>query len=83
MEFSIQGIADLPLLRIVLASPQNSHQPRNDKLFCFMRIIKCGNFQNLFATIISLSELPYRRKSFIILVQEKEPKLKIMEMNEA
>ena len=41
-------------------------------LFCFISICKFGNFKNPFATITSLSELYFRNRSFIRLVQTKQ-----------
>ena len=44
----------------------------NDGLFCFISICKFGSFKNTFATITSLSELYFRIRRFILLVQTKK-----------
>ena len=41
-------------------------------LFCFISICKFGSFKNPFATITSLSELYFRFRRFILLVQTKK-----------
>ena len=54
------GIADLPLLRTLLAVHQKISRAKflgNDGLFCFISRCKFGTFKNPFATITSLSEL--------------------------
>ena len=61
------GLADLPLLRTLLAIHQ---VPRakflgSKRLFCFISICKFGNFKNPFAKITSLSELYLRFRRFI------------------
>ena len=53
------GIADLPLLRTLLAICQKSQGAKflgSDGLFCVSNICKFGSFKNPFATITSLSE---------------------------
>ena len=45
---------------------------RSDRLFCFNCICKLGTFKNTFAIITSLSELYFRFRRFILLVQTKE-----------
>ena len=45
---------------------------RNDGLFCFISIFKFGSFKNSFAMITSLSELYFRFRRFILLVQTKK-----------
>ena len=65
------GIADLPLLRTLLAICQKSREP-SDGLFCFSSICKFGSFKNPFAMITSLSELYFRSRRFILLVQMKK-----------
>ena len=50
------GIADLPLLRTLLAIAK-SYKNQVSGLFCFISISKFGSFKNPFATIINLSEL--------------------------
>ena len=49
----------------------------SDGLFCFISICKFGSFKNPFATITSLSELYFRIRRFILLVQMK----KVISMN--
>ena len=51
------GIADLPLLRTLLAINQKSREPLlgSNGLFCFISICKFGSFKNPFGTITSLS----------------------------
>ena len=53
------GIADLPLLRTLLAIRQVTRAKflRSNGLFCFISICKFGSFKNTFAAITSLSEL--------------------------
>ena len=46
-------------------------------LFCFISICKFGSFKNPFAMITSLSELYFRFRRFILLVQTK----KVISMN--
>ena len=46
-------------------------------LFCFISICKFGSFKNPFAAITSLSELNFRSRRFIFLVQMK----KVISMN--
>ena len=43
----------------------------SDGIYCFIGICKFGSFKNLFATIISLPELYFRFKRFILLVQRE------------
>ena len=50
---------------------------RSDRLFYFSSICQFGTFQNSFATITSLSELSFRFRRFILLVQTK----KVISMN--
>ena len=49
----------------------------NNGLFCFTSICKFGSFKNPFATITNLSELYFRFRRFILLVQTK----KVISMN--
>ena len=44
----------------------------NDGLLCFSSICKFGSFKNPFAAITSLSELYFRFRRFILLVQMEE-----------
>ena len=88
------GIADLPLLRTLLAIRQKSREPRFwEVMDCyFSSICKFGSFRNPFAMITSLSELYFRFRRFILLVQTKKSDfyglwqqhklLKTMEMSE-
>ena len=65
---------------------------RSNGIFCFISIWKFGSFKNSFATITSLSELYFRIRRFILLVQTKKgdfcelwqqhKQLKTMEMRE-
>ena len=74
------GIADLPLLRTPLAICRKVPSARflgRDGFFCFISICKFGSFNNPFATINSLSELYFRFRRFILLVQMK----KVISMN--
>ena len=64
------GIADLPLLRTLLAIRQKSREPS-------LAYAKLGSFKNPFAMITSLSELCFRFRIFILLVQTK----KVISMN--
>ena len=73
------GIADLPLLRPLLAICQKSREPRYWGLMdsCFISILNFGSFKNPFTKITSLSELSFKIKKFILLVQTK----KVISMN--
>ena len=44
----------------------------SDRLFCFISTCKFGSFKNLFPTITSLSEIYFRFRRFILLVQTKK-----------
>ena len=74
------GKADLLLLRTLLAICQKYQKPKvskakslgNDELFCFISIYKFGSFKNPFAMITSLTELYFRFRRFILLVQMKK-----------
>ena len=48
-----------------------------DGLFCFISICKFGSFKNPFAMITSLSEIYFRFKRFVLLVQTE----KVISMN--
>ena len=67
------GIADLPLLRKLLAIWWKSWEPSFWEVMdsYFIRICKFGSFKNPFAMITSLSELYFRFRRFILLVQTK------------
>ena len=41
-------------------------------LFCFIRICKFGSFKNRFAMVTTLTELSFRSRRFILLVQAAE-----------
>ena len=68
------GIADLPLLRTLLAIHQKSRELSFWEVMdsCFSSICKFSSFKKLFATITSLSELYFRFRRFILLVQMKK-----------
>ena len=68
------GIADLPVLRRLLAICQKSRAKfqGSDRLFCFISISKFSSFKNPYATITSLLKLPFRFRRFILLVQMKQ-----------
>ena len=75
-----RGIADLRLLRTLLAICQKSREPRFWEAmdyFVFIRICKFSSFKNPLATITGLSELYLRSRRFILLVQTK----KVISMN--
>ena len=63
-----------PLLKTLLAICQKSRVKilENNRLFYFISICKFGSFKNPFATITSLSELSFRLRRFILLVQSKK-----------
>ena len=65
------GIADLHLLRTLLAIHQNSWEPIFSEVMDSFIVSMCKfrNFKNLFATITSLSELYLRFRRFVLLVQ--------------
>ena len=68
------GIADVPLLRKLLAICQKSWEPSFWEVMdsCFFCICKFGSFKNTFAAITSLSELYFRFRRFIVLVHMKK-----------
>ena len=68
------GIAGLPLLRTLVVFCQKSCETSSWEVMysCFISVNKFGSFKNLFETIISLSELQFRCRRFILLVQMKE-----------
>ena len=68
------GIADLPLLRTLLAIRQKSREPSFWEVrdSCFISLCKFGSFKNPFAMITSLSELYLRIRRFFSLVQTKK-----------
>ena len=67
------GIADLPLLRTLLAICQKLQEPSLWEVMdsCFISICKFGSFKNPFATIISLSQLCLRIRRLFSFVQIK------------
>ena len=73
------GIADLPLLRTLSAIRKKSRETTFWEVmdFCFSCVCKFGSLKNPFATITSLSELYFRFRRFILLVQTK----KVISMN--
>ena len=74
------GLAHLPLLRTLLAICQKVLRAKclgSDGFFCFINMCKFGSFKNPFAKITSLSELHFRLRRFILLVQT----IKVISMN--
>ena len=69
-----EGIADLPLLRTLLAICQKSWELSFWKVMdsCFSSICTFDSFKNPFAMITSLSEFYFRFRRFILLVQMKK-----------
>ena len=65
------GIADLPLLRTLLANRQKSLERSFSEVMdsCFSRIINFDSFKNTFATVTSLAEFHYWYRKFVLLVQ--------------
>ena len=69
------GIADLPLLRTLLAIRQKSRERSFWKVmdsFVLVAYCKFDSFKNPFATITNLSELYFRFRRFILLLQTKK-----------
>ena len=63
----------LPLRRTLLAVCQKSREPRFwEVMGSFISICKFGSFKNPFAMITSLSELYFRSRRFVLLVQRKK-----------
>ena len=69
-----EGIADLSLLRTLLAIRQKSREPSFREVMdsFFMSMCKFSSSKKPFATITSLSELYLRFRRFILLVQIKK-----------
>ena len=69
------GIVDLPLLRYLLGIRQKSQEPSFWEVMnsCFFIICKFCSFKNPFEMITTLSELYFRIRRFILLVQTKNP----------
>ena len=69
-----ESIADLSLLRTLLAIHQKSREPSFRKVMdsFFMSMCKFSSSKKPFATITSLSELYFRFRRFIFLVQRKK-----------
>ena len=68
------GITDLPLLRTLLEIFQKSLTVRflgSDRPFCLISICKFGSFKNPYIAITSLSEISFRFRRYILLVQTK------------
>ena len=68
------GIADLPLLRTLLAIRQKSREPSFWEVmdsFVLLAYTSLCSFKNPFATITSLSEPYFRFRRFIVLVKTK------------
>ena len=84
----IRGVvADLPLLRALLAICQKSREPKfqgSDGLFCFRSICKFGSFMNPFATITSLLNFTVgtHNKSDFYQLWQQHKLLKTMEMSQ-
>ena len=72
-----EGMADLRLLITLLAILQTSREPSFCELMDSFVLLEYGSFKNPFATITSLSELYFRFRRFILLVQTK----KVISMN--
>ena len=68
------GIVELPLLSTLLAIYQKSREPSLWEVMnsFLISIGKFGSFKNPFAVITSLSELYFRFRRFILLVQMKK-----------
>ena len=68
------GMADLPFFRTLLAIHQKSQEPGFWEVMdsCFISICKFDSFKNLSAMITSLSELYFRIRRFILLIQMKK-----------
>ena len=69
-----RGIAELPLLRTLLAIRQRSREPSFWEVmdsFVLVAYENLENFKNPFATIINLSELYFRFRRFIVGTNEK------------
>ena len=63
------------MLRILLAIHKKvlkAKFSKSDELFSFVGICKFGSFKNLFVTIINLSELYFRFRISIYLIQKKK-----------
>ena len=67
-------MVDLPLLRALLTIYQKTRVPSFWEVIdsCFISISKFGSFKNPSAMITSLSELHFRLRRFILLLQTKE-----------
>ena len=66
-----RGIADLPLLRTLLAEVNRAKFLGSNGLFCFISISKFGSFKKPFVTITSLSEFYLRIRKFFSVIQMK------------
>ena len=68
------GTAELPLLRTLLAICQKSLEPSFREVMdsYFISICKFGSFKNPYAMITSLSELYFRIRRFILLIETKK-----------
>ena len=62
---------DLPLLRTLLAIRQKLQEPSFWEVMDYFVLLAYASFKNPFATIASLSELHFRSRRFILLVQKK------------
>ena len=54
----------------------------SDGIFCFISIYKFGSIKNPFTMITSLSELYFRFRKFILLVQMKKVISKLMDLKQ-
>ena len=74
------GIASFIFVGNTISNPSKVLRAKflgTDGLFCFSKVCKFGSFKNPFAMITSLSELYFRFRRFIMLVQMK----KVISMN--
>ena len=76
------GIADLPLMRMLMAICQKSWEPSfwEAMYSCFISICKFGNLKNSFAMITILSELYFRFRRSILLIQINKQKRDLYEL---
>ena len=79
------GIADLPLMRTILAICQKSWEPSFWEAMnsCFISICKFGNLKNSFAMITIQSELYFQFRRSTLLIQKKKRSLWTMEAAQA
>ena len=73
--YALSDAKDLPFFENTVSNSPEVPRAKflgSDAFFCFSSICKFSSFKNPFATIISLSELYFRLKRLIILVQTKK-----------